>query len=565
MQVCPALSLSIPVGKDSLSMRTQWAQSDGAQQAVVSPVSLNLTAVAPVADVRKAFVPLLQGPTGDSLLVLIDLASGRQRLGGSILCQTQGVFGGVPPDVEEPQKLQALCMALRDLRAIEGLVLAYHDRSDGGLWACICEMAFAARTGVTLNIDLLTIDPVAADWGDFKIRPEQVSVQRDELTLKALFNEELGVVLQIPKSRRSECMDVRRTHGLDNPSSEIGGLNARDTIEVDRDAKCIYAKPRRHLQRIWSEVSARFAERRDMPALARQAVEGIDSTEPALAAVLPEALLDRHAMLSAPGVLTGAPPKGAILREQGVNGQVEMAAAFHRAGFEAWDVHMSDLVEGRIALSAFQGFAACGGFSFGDVLGAGQGWAKSILFNEAVRAQFAEFLARADRFALGVCNGCQMVSSLKPIIPGAEAWPRFVRNESEQFEARLSSVEVLDSPSLFFQGLAGARLPVVVSHGEGRAQWPGRDTPPEGLSATLRYVDAKGQPATQYPSNPNGSPGGLTGFCNADGRITILMPHPERVFRNVQLSWLPESCRALGDDSPWMLMFRNAFDWVRQA
>ncbi len=255
----------------------------------------------------------------------------------------------------------------------------------------------------------------------------------------------------------------------------------------------------------------------------------------------------------------------AILREQGVNGQVEMAAAFHQAGFEAWDVHMSDLVEGRIALSAFQGFAACGGFSFGDVLGAGQGWAKSILFNEAVRAQFAEFLARADRFALGVCNGCQMVSSLKPVIPGAEAWPRFVRNESEQFEARLSSVEVLDSPSLFFQGMAGARMPVVVSHGEGRAEWVGRSTPPEGLSATLRYVDAKGQPATQYPSNPNGSPGGLTGFCNADGRITILMPHPERVFRNVQLSWLPEQCRALGDDSPWMLMFRNAFDWVRQA
>jgi phosphoribosylformylglycinamidine synthase len=302
-----------------------------------------------------------------------------------------------------------------------------------------------------------------------------------------------------------------------------------------------------------------------MPALARQAVEGIDTTEPALSAVLPEAFVARHAMLSAPAILTGAPPKVAILREQGVNGQVEMAAAFHQAGFEAWDVHMSDLVEGRISLSSFQGFAACGGFSFGDVLGAGQGWAKSILFNEAVRAQFAEFLARADRFALGVCNGCQMMSSLTPIIPGAEAWPRFVRNESEQFEARLSSVEVLDSPSLFFQGLVGARLPVVVSHGEGRAQWPGRDTPPEGLCTTLRYVDAKGQPATLYPSNPNGSPGGLTGFCNADGRITILMPHPERVFRNVQLSWLPEQCRTLGDDSPWMLMFRNAFDWVRQA
>ncbi|MFZ9314817.1 MAG: phosphoribosylformylglycinamidine synthase [Burkholderiaceae bacterium] len=565
MEVCPALSLSIPVGKDSLSMRTQWTSRHGGEQAVVSPVSLNLTAVAPVADVRKAFVPMLQGPASDSLLVLIDLAEGKQRLGGSILCQTQGVFGGDPPDVENPQKLEALCMALRDLRAIEGLVLAYHDRSDGGLWACICEMAFAARMGVTLNIDLLTIDPVAADWGDFKIRPEQVSVQRDELTLKALFHEELGVVLQIPKSRRSECMDVLRTHGLYKHSYEIGGLNARDTIEVYRDAKCIYAKPRRHLQRVWSEVSARFAERRDMPALARQAVEGIDTTEPALGAVLPEALLARHAALSAPAINTGVAPRIAILREQGVNGQVEMAAAFHQAGFEAWDVHMSDMVEGRVRLGEFQGFAACGGFSFGDVLGAGQGWAKSILFHAEVRDQFAEFLARADRFALGVCNGCQMVSGLKPLIPGAEAWPRFVRNESEQFEARLSRVEVLDSPSVFFKGMAGAQLPVVVSHGEGRAEWAGRTRPPEGLLATLRFVDAKGEPATQYPGNPNGSPGGLTGFCNADGRITILMPHPERVFRNVQLSWLPEPCRALGDDSPWMLMFRNAFDWARQA
>jgi phosphoribosylformylglycinamidine synthase len=412
---------------------------------------------------------------------------------------------------------------------------------------------------------------VAADWGDFKIRPEQVSVQRDELTLKALFNEELGVVLQIPKSRRLECMDVLRAHGLYKHTFEIGGLNPRDTIEVYRDAKCVYAKPRRQLQRLWSAVSGRFAERRDAPDLARQALDAIDSTAPALSAMLPEALVARQTVLSSPAVHRAVAPKVAILREQGVNGQVEMAAAFREAGFETWDVHMSDLVEGRARLSDFQGFAACGGFSFGDVLGAGQGWAKSILFNEAVRAQFAAFLAHSDRFALGVCNGCQMVSGLKPIIPGAEAWPRFVRNGSEQFEARLSMVEVLVSPSVFFTGMAGARLPVVVSHGEGRAQWSGYDgrqeeeKPPADVVATLRYLDAEGQPTMRYPSNPNGSPGGLTGFCNLDGRVTILMPHPERVFRTVQLSWAPPAMEAMGDFSAWMLMFRNAFDWTRQA
>ncbi|MFZ9733793.1 MAG: phosphoribosylformylglycinamidine synthase [Burkholderiaceae bacterium] len=569
LEVCPQLGLSIPVGKDSLSMRTQWQSPEG-PQAVISPVSLNLTAVAAVADVRRAFLPVLDTTVVNSVLVLIDLSAGRQRLGGSILAQTQNQFGGSPPDLDDPMLLQSLAAALADLRSKDGLVCAYHDRSDGGLWACICEMAFAARCGVTLNIDLLAIDPVAADWGDFKIRPEQVAVQRDEITMKALFNEELGVVLQIPKARRSECMDILRTHGLYKNSFEIGGLNLRDTIEIYRDAKCIYAKPRRHLQRVWSEVSRRFAERRDEPALARQAVDAIDTTEPAIPVVLPEALVARHQQLSAPALVTGIAPKVAILREQGVNGQVEMAAAFQRAGFAPWDVHMSDLAEGRVSLADFQGFAACGGFSFGDVLGAGQGWAKSILYNNALREQFADFLARSDRFALGVCNGCQMMSGLKEIIPGAEDWPRFVRNQSEQFEARLSGVTVRDSPSLFFAGMAGARLPVVVSHGEGRAAWGERssgkaDTIPAGLKACLQFTDAKGEPAAAYPANPNGSAQGLTGFCNTDGRITILMPHPERVFRNVQLSWVPEQFQALGDDSPWMLMFRNAFDWVRQA
>ena len=564
IDICPSLGISIPVGKDSLSMRTQWESPEGSR-AVISPVSLNLTAVAAVADVRRVFLPVLDAQVSDSVLVLIDLSSGHMRLGGSILAQTQNQFGGLPPDLDDPQVLQSLALALNDLRSKDGLVRAYHDRSDGGLWACICEMAFAARCGITLNIDLLTIDPVAADWGDFKIRAEQVAVQRDEITLKALLNEELGVVLQIPKARRSECMDILRAHGLYKHAFEIGGLNPRDTIEVYRDAKCIYAKSRRHLQRVWSEVGARFTERRDEPALARQAIEAIDAAEPSLSAILPSALLERHEQLKSPSVRVGVTPKVAILREQGVNGQVEMAAAFHRAGFEAWDVHMSDLVEGRVELSAFRGFAACGGFSFGDVLGAGQGWAKSILYNERLRQQFEDFLSRSDRFALGVCNGCQMMSGLQSIIPGAEAWPRFARNASEQFEARLSSVEVLDSSSVFFQGMAGARLPVVVSHGEGRAVWLDAPSIPQGLQASLRYVDAKGMPADRYPGNPNGSPQGLTGFCNTDGRITILMPHPERVFRNVQLSWVPSEFHAFGDDSPWMLMFRNAFDWVRRA
>ncbi|MGA1083214.1 MAG: phosphoribosylformylglycinamidine synthase subunit PurQ, partial [Burkholderiaceae bacterium] len=445
----------------------------------------------------------------------------------------------------------------------QSLVQAYHDRSDGGLIACLAEMAFASRCGLTINVDLLTIDPVAADWGDFKIRPEQVAVQRAEWTLKALFNEELGVVVQVDKAKRSAFMDILRAHDLSKYAFEVASPNPRDSIEIYRDAKCVFSAPRKKLQAAWSSASSLIAGQRDNPqAVAQEYEDQLLAADP-MPVVLPDALIKA---LQAPMVNRGAAPKVAVLREQGVNGQVEMAAAFHAAGFEAWDVHMSDLAEGRVALKDFQGFVACGGFSFGDVLGAGQGWSRSILYNDQLRSQFVDFLASQDRFALGVCNGCQMVSGLAPIIPGAEHWPRFRRNLSEQFEARLSFVEVTDSPSAFFQDMAGARLPIVVSHGEGRADWSHHADARQAQAASLvamRYVNGQGQPADRYPANPNGSPDGITAVTTTSGHVTILMPHPERVFRNVQFSYLPPALRALGDTSPWLQMFRNAYRWVQ--
>ena len=562
-EICPELSLSIPVGKDSLSMRTVWQDEQG-KQSVISPVSLNLTAVAPVDDVRKTWTPELARDTNDTVLILIDLGQAKNRLAGSVLSQVIGQYGSVTPDVDSTDILAGFYQAMRDLHATD-YVLAYHDRSDGGLMAAVAEMAFAARCGVTLNIDLLTIDPVAADWGDFKIRPEQVSVQRDELTIAALFAEELGAVIQVSKSNRTAVMDILRQHGLSKTSFEIGTINPRDNIEIYRDAKCIYQQPRKTLQRIWSQVSMEIAKRRDDPESVAQEFDAIDSS------ALPVTRLpDGFAALvkdsqSAPRV--GTKPKIAVIREQGVNGQVEMAAAFDRAGFEAWDVHMSDLLSGRVRLADFAGLAACGGFSFGDVLGAGQGWAKSILFHAELRQQFETFFADPTRFALGVCNGCQMMSSLKEIVPGAGHWPAFMRNRSEQFEARLAQVEILDSNSIFFNGMSGAMLPVVVSHGEGRAVFADQAmaSNPSAVSAVMRYVDAAGLPADRYPANPNGSVGGLTGFTNRDGRITLMMPHPERVFRAAQMSWAPESLRGFGDDSPWMQMFRNAYRWAKSS
>ncbi len=567
-EICPQLSLSIPVGKDSLSMRTVW-QDEKASHSVISPVSLNLTAVAPVKDVRNTWTPQLSDAVSDTVLVLIDLGRGKNRLAGSVLAQVVNDFGNEPPDVNDPQELRAFALAMRALHQ-QGSVLAYHDRSDGGLFAALCEMAFASRCGLTVNLDLLTIDPVAADWGDFKIRREQVSVQRNELTLKALFSEELGAVIQVEKSRRSEVMQVLREHGLSKCSHEIGIPNPRDQLEIYRDAKCIYQRSRASLQELWGHVSFEIAQRRDNPECARQERESVrNSGRPKV--LLPASF--SHVLKAQAPALVGAKPKVAVLREQGVNGQVEMAAAFDAAGFEAWDVHMSDLLSGRIRLDQFAGLAACGGFSYGDVLGAGQGWAKTILFNDDLRQQFTRFFADETRFALGVCNGCQMMSGLREIVPGAQHWPNFLRNQSEQFEARLSMVEILESPSVFFKDMAGAILPVVVSHGEGRADFNrhregsagARGGAMSNFNAVLRYVDAKGNPTEAYPANPNGSPQGLTGFTNIDGRVTLMMPHPERVFRNVQLSWRPEQFSALGDYSPWIQMFRNAHLWAKSA
>ncbi|MBU3724454.1 MAG: phosphoribosylformylglycinamidine synthase [Burkholderiaceae bacterium] len=562
-EICPALSLSIPVGKDSLSMRTTWQDSHG-PQSVISPVSLNLTAVAPVQDVRRTWTPTLQvsDTVPDTVLILIDLGEGKNRLAGSVLAQCIDQFGTDVPDVGSPDVLRRFMLAMSELHQTD-MVHAYHDRSDGGLFAALCEMAFAGRCGLTINIDLLTIDPVAADWGDFKIRPEQVSVQRDELTLKALFSEELGAVLQVSKERRSAVMDCLRRHDLSRLAFEIGTVNTRDAIEIYRDAKCIYQQPRKTLQRIWSEVSTEIARRRDHPECADQELDSVANITSPMVRLGPELVARQGALTAA---VLAHRPKVAILREQGVNGHVEMAAAFDRAGFEAWDVHMSDLLAGRVLLSDFAGLAACGGFSFGDVLGAGQGWAKSILFHDGLRAQFERFFADPTRFALGVCNGCQMMSSLREIIPGAEQWPQFVRNRSEQFEARFSRVEILESASILFTGMQGSILPVVVSHGEGRALFPQMATSATlPRSPVMRYVDAQGAPTETYPANPNGSPQGLTGFTNTDGRISLMMPHPERVFRKVQMSWLPPELNFAGDDSPWMLMFRNARHWVKTA
>jgi phosphoribosylformylglycinamidine synthase len=417
-------------------------------------------------------------------------------------------------------------------------------------------MAFAGRCGVALNLDLLTIDPHAADWGDYKIRPEQVSVQRDELTLKALFNEELGAVVQVRAADRDAVMGRLRELGLSAHSHVIGKPQDKDEIGVYRDGKCVWSAPRAELQRAWAETSYRIAVLRDNADCAQEEFDRLlRQADPGLHLQLG---FDPAEDVAAPFIAKGARPRVAVLREQGVNSHVEMAAAFDRAGFDAFDVHMTDLIDGRHDLASFRGLVACGGFSYGDVLGAGSGWARSVLFNARLADAFARFFQRPDTFSLGVCNGCQMMSQLKAIIPGAGHWPVFLRNRSEQYEARLSLVEVLESPSVLLAGMAGSRMPIAVAHGEGRVAFATAADARQALAA-LRFVDHDGTPASTYPANPNGSPDGLTGFTTADGRATILMPHPERVFRTIQMSWRDS---AQGEDSPWMRMFRNARVWV---
>ncbi|MEO8204126.1 MAG: phosphoribosylformylglycinamidine synthase [Betaproteobacteria bacterium] len=550
LDLCPALGVAIPVGKDSLSMRTAWSEQ-GVQKEVVAPLSLIVTAFAPVSDARGTLTPQLRTDAGDTELLLIDLGGGRNRLGGSILAQVHNQFGTEAPDLDDPARLAGFFRAVQAL-AREGLVVAYHDRSDGGLFATVCEMAFAGRCGVTLSLDALALDAWTEDVDGFRRNgEEQLAGRVHDLALAALFSEELGAVLQIRAADRQRVMDVLRVEGVHACATLFGHLNDKDEIRFTRNAKPIFGEKRIDLQRAWSETTWRMQALRDNPECANEEYDRI--LDPADAGLSVSLTFDANEDIAAPFIGKGSRPRVAILREQGVNGQVEMAAAFHRAGFESVDVHMTDIIAARTDLSGYAGFAAGGGFSYGDVLGAGQGWAKSILFNPRAREAFEAFFGRGDTFALGVCNGCQMMTALKSLIPGAAQWPAFLRNRSEQFEARLVEVEITPGPSLFFEGMAGSRMPVATAHGEGRAVF---DTPEHQKNAlvTMRYVNSQGKPAVRYPHNPNGSPGGITGLTTADGRFTVVMPHPERVFRSVQMSWAPEGA---GEDSPWMRMFRN--------
>ncbi len=539
MELCPTLGISIPVGKDSLSMKTSW--HDSQQKEVIAPLSLIISAFAKVSDARKTLTPQLRLDKGETELILLDLGNGKNRLGGSALAQVYGQSGDHAPDLESPETLKAFFDAVQTLNE-QGLLLAYHDRSDGGLFVALCEMAFAGHCGVSIALDALisrSVDVV------------------DTQVLSTLFSEELGAIIQIETRHHATVMTILAGAGLGQASYLIGHPNRQDDIHLMYDGKVIFQEKRVALQRIWSETSFQMQKLRDHPGCAQQEFDRLlDTDDPGLHIHLTFSL-DKAA--SVPGILASRPAV-AILREQGVNGQVEMAAAFDRAGFDTVDVHMSDILSGRVKLAEFKGLVAGGGFSYGDVLGAGRGWAQSILFNARARDEFAAFFVRTDTFALGVCNGCQMMSHLQAIIPGTAHWPRFERNRSEQFEARFVMAKIGNSPSLFFDGMAGSRLPITVAHGEGLAVF--RDNG-QLLAAqpyiALQFVNNRGELTETYPLNPNGSPAGITGMTSTDGRVTILMPHPERIFRTVQHSWHPDDWP---EDAPWMKMFRNARKWV---
>ena len=543
MQLCPGIDLSIPVGKDSLSMQAQWS-ADGSAQKSVSPVSLVITAFAPVTDVRGQLTPLLS-PEEDSDLWLIGLGAGKKRMGGSVLAQCHPDAGGnaLPafagedaedsvPDLDDPQRLRDFFELIRDAREA-GVLLAYHDRSDGGAFATLCEMAFAAHCGLDIQLD---------GWGDDAFR--------------TLFAEELGAVVQVAAEDRAAFADLVERHALTECAQRIARPTSAPTVRVQQEGEVLAQWRWEELFDAWWSVTHAMQKLRDNPDAADEERELARTF--AAPGLRPKLSFDPVEDIALPYIGKGARPKVAILREQGVNGQIEMAAAFDRAGFDACDVHMSDLIDGRVKLDEFKGLAACGGFSYGDVLGAGRGWATSILERDLLRDAFAEFFARDDAFSLGVCNGCQMLSQLKDIIPGAGHWPRFLRNRSEQFEARLALLEVVESPSILLRDMAGSRIPVVVSHGEGRAEFDSSVDQAEARVA-LRYIDGEGRVATRYPLNPNGSPDGITGLTSDDGRSTILMPHPERTLRNVNLSWHPHDWQG---DSPWLRIFRNARNWV---
>ncbi|OOH85168.1 phosphoribosylformylglycinamidine synthase [Comamonas kerstersii] len=567
MELCPALNISIPVGKDSLSMRTQWTEN-GEVKKVTSPVSLIITGFAAIDDVRGTLTPQLNADVDDSSLVLIDLGRGKMRMGGSIIGQVVNQAGNETPDLDDPKDLIALVDAVNQLRA-QGKILAYHDKGDGGLLATVAEMAFAGHVGVALNVDMLItegdgISDSRMDSGEGKNWGQQVAGRREEQTLRALFNEELGVVLQIRTEDRSEVMQVLREHGLIQCSHIIGKTRpvsspvdaGKGELQVWRDAQKVFGASLSDLHQVWDAVSWKICQQRDNPVCADS--EHAAAGEPSDPGMHVHLTFDPKEDVAAPFLNLQAKPRVAVLREQGVNSHVEMAYAFTEAGFEAVDVHMTDLQSGRAQLKDFAGVVACGGFSYGDTLGAGIGWARSITFNDRLSEQFQAFFGRGDTFGLGVCNGCQMFAELADIIPGAQDWPRFTQNQSNRFEARLSMVEVLESPSIFLQGMAGSRLPIAVAHGEGYANFKFRGNADQVLRA-MRYVDNHGNATEQYPFNPNGSEGGLTAVTTADGRFTAMMPHPERVFRNIQMSWTSGD---KSEFSPWMRVWRNARKWL---
>lgn len=567
MELCPQLDISIPVGKDSLSMRTQWNEG-GQVKKVTSPVSLIITGFASIDDVRGTLTPQLDASEDDSTLVLVDLGRGKMRMGGSILGQVLGQSGNETPDLDDAKDLIALVNAVNDLRA-KGQILAYHDKGDGGLLATVAEMAFAGHVGVAINVDMLVtegdgISDSRMDSGEGKNWASQISGRRDDMTLRALFNEELGAVLQIRTADRAAVLQTLREHGLSTCSHIIGKTRpasskvdaGKGELQVWRDAKSVFGASLSDLHQVWDAVSWKIAQQRDNPACADS--EHAAAGEPADPGMHLHLTFDPAENPAAPFLNLGARPRVAVLREQGVNSHVEMAYAFTEAGFDAVDVHMTDLQSGRAQLQDFAGVVACGGFSYGDTLGAGIGWARSITFNDSLSAQFQQFFGRSDTFGLGVCNGCQMFAELADIIPGAQDWPRFTQNQSNRFEARLSMVEVLESPSLFLQGMAGSRLPIAVAHGEGFANFRFRGNADKAI-ASMRYVDNHGKATEQYPFNPNGSAGGLTAVTTADGRFTAMMPHPERVFRNVQMSWTNGD---KSEFSPWMRVWRNARKWL---
>ncbi|WP_444884088.1 phosphoribosylformylglycinamidine synthase [Microbulbifer sp. PSTR4-B] len=528
MELCPELGITIPVGKDSMSMRTAW-EEEGEQKSVTAPLSLVISAFTPVTDVRKTVTPQLRTNKGESELLLVDLGAGKNRLGASCLAQVYNELGDKPADLDDAKKLRSFFEVVQQALN-EDLIMAYHDRADGGLFTTLAEMGFAGRVGMDVEIYELGEDPIAA-----------------------LFSEELGAVLQVPACEAD--MLVQRFAAVGVPTHKIGYLNNNEHLCITNNGVEIFKRSRAELQQIWSETSFRIQSLRDNAECAEQEFAAIAQEDPGLTVNL---TFDINDDISAPYIAKGVRPKVAVLREQGVNSQVEMAHSFHRAGFNAVDVHMSDILSGRVALDEFNGLVGCGGFSYGDVLGAGEGWAKTILFNDRARDQFEGFFNRNDTFGLGVCNGCQMFSVIKELIPGADHWPRFVRNLSEQYEARFALVGIEDSPSVLFKGMAGTYMPVAVAHGEGRVEFADQQALEKCEASgtiAMRYLNNKGEISQTYPANPNGSVNGITSLSSEDGRVTIMMPHPERVARAVSNSWHPDEWK---EDSGWMRLFRNA-------